>query len=136
MLDLQQRSTGMIDEGSIAQRVLATVISYYPGRGDRGTDEALIDAGAIAFSKDTGPSGAYGEILGTKWKLLRISQEHGILGRTTPIEGEKLEVGSLVEVVGQHACLIAAVGPRTCVLMHRISLCPGPSVVLHCGQRR
>jgi D-serine deaminase-like pyridoxal phosphate-dependent protein len=111
LLDLQQRSTGLIDDAWIAQRVLATVVSYYPGRGEGGTDEALIDAGAIAFSKDTGPSGGHGEILGTNWRLGRISQEHGILTRTTASNNdEKLQVGKIVEIVGQHACLISAVG--------------------------
>ncbi|KAF8078656.1 putative serine dehydratase domain-containing protein [Lyophyllum atratum] len=113
MLDLQQQHTGMIDGGRIAQRVLATVVSYYPGRGENGEDEALIDAGAIAFSKDTGPSGGYGEVVGKGWRVGRIAQEHGIL---TKIRGgnaseENLELGSLVEIVGQHACLIAAAYP-------------------------
>jgi len=113
MLDLQQRSTGMIKESDIAQRVLATVVSYYPGRGRHGRDEALIDAGAIAFSKDTGPSGTYGEVLGTDWKLDRISQEHGILVYDGDPTGkmEVLQLGSVVEIVGQHACLIAAAYP-------------------------
>ncbi|KAG6911989.1 hypothetical protein DXG01_000237 [Tephrocybe rancida] len=112
MLDLQQHHTGLIDDGRIAQRVLATVVSYYPGRGD-GEDEALIDAGALAFSKDTGPSGGYGDVIGKGWRVGRISQEHGILtklpGETAP--GEVLEVGSQVEIIGQHACLIAAAYP-------------------------
>lgn len=108
VLDLQQQSTGMIDKSYIAQRVSATVVSYYPDRGEGGRDEALIDAGAIAFSKDTGPSGGYGEVLGKNWHLGRISQEHGILTRTGD-ETEKLQVGTIVEIVGQHACLITAV---------------------------
>ncbi|GLB36122.1 putative serine dehydratase domain [Lyophyllum shimeji] len=112
LLDLQQRHTGMIDEGRIAQRVLATVVSYYPGRGEAGEDEALIDAGAIAFSKDTGPSGGYGDVIGMNWRIGRMAQEHGILTRIDRgASDEKLEVGSLVEIVGQHACLIAAAYP-------------------------
>lgn len=63
MLDLQQLHTGLIDRSRIAQRVLATVISYYPGRGEGGLDEALCDAGAIAMSKDTGPSGGFGDVI-------------------------------------------------------------------------
>ncbi|KAJ7512019.1 hypothetical protein B0H11DRAFT_2151766 [Mycena galericulata] len=78
MLDLQQKYTSLISSERIAQKVLATVISYYPGRGADGSDEALCDAGAIAMSKDTGPSGGYGDT---------------------------------VEIVGQHACLIAAAYP-------------------------
>ncbi|KAK0465059.1 putative serine dehydratase domain-containing protein [Desarmillaria tabescens] len=109
MLDLQQQHTTLIDKSRIAQRVRATVVSYYPGRGKDGTDEALIDAGAIAFSKDTGPSGGYGDVLGKAWRVGRISQEHGILTRTD--NGPKLQLGEVVDIVGQHACLIAAAYP-------------------------
>lgn len=109
MLDLQQQHTGLIDRPRISQRVQATVISYYPGRGSNGTDEAMIDAGAIAFSKDTGPSRGYGDVIGYPWQLSRISQEHGILTQTDRDSDETLKVGMLVNIVGQHACLIAAV---------------------------
>ena len=113
MLDLQQLNTGLITRESIAQRVLATVISYYPGRGVDGTDEALCDAGSIAMSKDTGPMMGYGEVIDKPWRLGRISQEHGVLTYKTdagqPSTG--LEVGSTVEIIGQHACLIAAGHP-------------------------
>lgn len=110
MLDLQQRYTNLIDEERISQRVIATVLSYYPGRGEGGRDEAMIDAGATAFSKDTGPSGGYGEVIGKPWRLDRISQEHGVLQYIGNENGKpELTVGSMVEIVGQHACLIAAV---------------------------
>ena len=114
MLDLQQRSTSLIEKAQIAQKVRATVVSYYPKRGEHNTDEVLIDAGAIAFSKDTGPSGSYGEVIGKPWKLSRISQEHGILTQEKDelLEDDKLRIGSTVEIVGQHACLIAAVSDR------------------------
>ncbi|TFK30411.1 hypothetical protein FA15DRAFT_683766 [Coprinopsis marcescibilis] len=109
LLDLQQQHTSLIDYPRIAQHVRALVVSYYPARGNNGEDEALIDAGAIAFSKDTGPSGSFGEVIGKPWTLARISQEHGIL-RCTNMDSPdaKLEVGTIVEIVGQHACLIAA----------------------------
>lgn len=111
MLDLQQQHTTLISGAQIAQKVRATVVSYYPGRGQNGEDEALVDAGAIAFSKDTGPSGGYGEVVGRPWKLSRISQEHGILTRKESGGGgrHELTIGTVVEIVGQHACLIAAV---------------------------
>ncbi|KIK70951.1 hypothetical protein GYMLUDRAFT_33040 [Collybiopsis luxurians FD-317 M1] len=109
MLDLQQEHTNLVDRSKVSQRVRCTVASVYRGRGANGTDEALVDGGAIAFSKDTGPSQTFGEVIGTNWKLGRISQEHGTLIRTGP--GEELEVGDQVEIVGQHACLIAAAHP-------------------------
>jgi len=112
MLDLQQLNTALIDRESVAQRVLATVISYYPGRGVNGTDEALCDAGGIAMSKDTGPIRGYGEVIGKPWILGRISQEHGVLTYMSDTsEPAGLEVGSMVEIIGQHACLIAAGHP-------------------------
>lgn len=108
MLDLQQHHTSLIDHAKISQHVRATVISYYPGRGANGKDEALVDAGAIAFSKDTGPSGIFGEVIGLPWTLSRISQEHGIL-TSNNASPTPLKLGSTVSIVGQHACLIAAV---------------------------
>lgn len=136
MLDLQQRHTSLIDEGRISQRVIATVLSYYPGRGD-GRDEAMIDAGATAFSKDTGPSGGYGDVIGKPWRLDRISQEHGVL-QFTGNENTKsqLAVGSMVEIVGQHACLIAAVSHYVLEgLEVGLSKIIVLSMVLHCRQR-
>lgn len=115
LLDLQQMHTNLIDKSRVAQKVLATVISYYPGRGSDGTDEAMCDAGAIAMSKDTGPSGTFGEVLGKSWKLGRISQEHGTLVRSReagpPTGSDALSIGEVVEIVGQHACLTLAGHP-------------------------
>lgn len=73
----------------------------------------MCDAGAIAMSKDTGPSGTYGEILGTVWRLGRISQEHGTLVQDLSQNGRvaKLSVGDVVQIVGQHACLTLAAHP-------------------------
>ncbi|KAF5313039.1 hypothetical protein D9619_003555 [Psilocybe cf. subviscida] len=112
MLDLQQQHTSLIDHARIAQRVRATVVSYYPGRGADGRDEALVDAGAIAFSKDTGPFKVFGEVIGRPWTLSRISQEHGVLVcNEAPGTNKPLELGTVVEIIGQHACLIAAAYP-------------------------
>jgi hypothetical protein len=60
---LQKIHTGLIAERDVAHRVLATVISYYPGRGEMGGGEAMCGAGGIAMSKDTGPSGGYGDVI-------------------------------------------------------------------------
>ncbi|KAJ7128066.1 putative serine dehydratase domain-containing protein [Mycena filopes] len=112
MNDLQQKHTSLISADRIAQRVIASVISYYPARGANGGDEAMCDAGVIAMSKDTGPSGGYGDIIGKPWQLTRMSQEHGILTPTGAEGGAaKLQLGEMVEIVGQHACLIAAAYP-------------------------
>jgi len=111
MLDLQQVHTGLVDSSRIAQKVLATVISYYPGRGAGGTDEALCDAGGIAMSKDTGPIKGYGQVNGGTWSLASVSQEHGTLTQGSGGNSCTLKIGDKVEIVGQHACMIAAAHP-------------------------
>ncbi|KZT02661.1 uncharacterized protein LAESUDRAFT_661382 [Laetiporus sulphureus 93-53] len=116
LLDLQQLHTGLVEMNRVAQRVLTTVISYYPGRGDGGSDEALCDAGAIAMSKDTGPQEGFGQVVTRPWRLSRISQEHGVLTqRRSELTGadavDRLRVGEMVQIVGQHACLILAAYP-------------------------
>jgi D-serine deaminase-like pyridoxal phosphate-dependent protein len=123
VLDLQQIHTSLIGEDRVSHRILATVISYYAGRAKDGEDEAMCDAGAIAMSKDTGPSGGFGDVVGHKWKLGRVSQvrisvlmaaltdliiqEHGVLVQTEP-GAERLKIGSVVQLISQHVCLTAA----------------------------
>lgn len=115
MLDLQQLCTTLVDRPRISQRVLATVVSYYPGRGKDGLDEAMCDAGAIAMSKDTGRIPGFGEVVGKDWRLGRISQEHGTLEQMPADPSSQsdrtLRIGDMIQIVGQHACLIAAGHP-------------------------
>jgi D-serine deaminase-like pyridoxal phosphate-dependent protein len=132
LLDLQQLSTNLIEPSWISARVLATVISYYPSRGVDGGDEALCDAGANAMSKDTSPYDEFGTVTkygcsafpignAAKWKVGKISQEHGILVCNTSIkpgaqnakddDRQNLEVGCMVEIIPRHACLAATAHP-------------------------
>lgn len=108
LLDLQQEHTKLISQPQISQRIRVTVLSVYPGRGEKGEDEGLVDGGAIAFSKDTGPSGIFGKVVGRNWELTRISQEHGTITHVVGTPKDTLKLGEVVEVIGQHACLIAA----------------------------
>lgn len=77
LLDLQQRATALVNEpkSDLALGVLARVCSTYP---ERKPPQVLIDAGAIAFSKDTGPDSSFGEVYGggllEGWKVAKISQ--------------------------------------------------------------
>lgn len=90
------------------------MVSLYPGRGAGNVDEALCDAGAIAMSKDTGPSGGFGDVIGKRWRLSKVSQEHGILTKDSSVvhpDSDPLKIGEQVRIVGQHACLIAAAFP-------------------------
>ncbi|CAE7199336.1 unnamed protein product [Rhizoctonia solani] len=124
MLDSQQLATNLVAVENVSQRVLASVVSYYVGRGEG--DEAMCDVGAIGMSKDRGPIPGFGQVVNilregerivwtpreTGWTLGRISQEHGILTRTNKGAPEEeqdiLRLGDVVAVVGQHACLTAA----------------------------
>ena len=64
------------------------------------------------MSKDTGPSGGFGDVVGEGegWRLIRVSQEHGILAKIKS-NAPTLRIGQQIEIIGQHACLIAAAYP-------------------------
>ncbi|CEL55811.1 D-serine dehydratase OS=Schizosaccharomyces pombe (strain 972 / ATCC 24843) GN=SPAC1039,06 PE=3 SV=1 [Rhizoctonia solani AG-1 IB] len=124
MLDSQQLATNLVEDEDVSQRVLASVASYYTGRGEG--DEAMCDVGAIGMSKDRGPIPGFGKVVNilregekmgwspreTGWTLGRISQEHGILTRANKRAPEQeddiLRLGDVVAIIGQHACLTAA----------------------------
>ena len=55
--DLQQVHTGLVTESQQAVRVLAEVCSVYPER-----NEALINAGTVALSKETSDTPGYGRV--------------------------------------------------------------------------
>ncbi|PWY66815.1 hypothetical protein BO94DRAFT_528515 [Aspergillus sclerotioniger CBS 115572] len=108
--DLQQVCTGIVKEEEQALRILAEVCSVYPGR-----NEALINAGTVALSKETSEVPGFGRVVDrAEWSVARMSQEHGILGLSgKDTEGpEKVEevfrVGQKVMLYCQHACITAA----------------------------
>lgn len=101
LLDRQQVATGLCRYSDVAVRVACRVASVYP---DRNT--ALIDGGALAFSKDTAPQGGFGAIVSDEKQVVllqKVSQEHGILNTC-----ENLSVGQVVKVVPNHCCLACA----------------------------
>jgi D-serine deaminase-like pyridoxal phosphate-dependent protein len=110
--DAFQATIGSCRFEDVAVSVLATVIGSYPERR-----EAVIDAGALALSKDTGPDHidprfGYGVVCDLDLrpldaKLVALSQEHGKLAT-----GEPLAVGTRVRVVPNHSCLTAAMYDR------------------------
>ncbi|KAL4954280.1 putative serine dehydratase domain-containing protein [Aspergillus filifer] len=116
--DLQQLSTGLISPSQQSIRVLAEVCSVYPER-----NEALVNAGTIALSKETSEFPGYGRVTDRpQWSVVRTSQEHGILG-LSPATALKLlgvenvaeekaaetwKVGQKVFLYVQHACITAA----------------------------
>lgn len=132
--DLQQYATSLVDPSNLALTVVSRVVSVYPER-----QEALCDCGALAVSKDQGPISGYGDIIAperaTGWYLGGVSQEHGILRRKTTrggveglistagTDGEDgadelggLQIGDLIRIVPQHACLVCAGHPWVYVL--------------------
>jgi D-serine deaminase-like pyridoxal phosphate-dependent protein len=88
--------------------VLASVVS-----SSRVANHSVIDAGALALSKDRGPEhlGArtMGEMvvdyasgrLDPERRVVSVSQEHGIVNA-------RLDVGSRVRILPNHSCLTAA----------------------------
>ncbi|KAH7039553.1 putative serine dehydratase domain-containing protein [Microdochium trichocladiopsis] len=119
--DLQQLSTGVIAEADQAARVVAEVCSVYPRR-----NEALINAGVVAMSREV--AGAYpgfGRVVGKPdWGIVRLSQEHGIIGNTSAVDSdqsasrgqapgvegvsEQFAVGQRVSLCCNHVCITAA----------------------------
>jgi D-serine deaminase-like pyridoxal phosphate-dependent protein len=123
--DAFQATIGSCSFDDCALTVLAAVVhrSYEQKK-------VIIDAGAIALSKDRGPVGrdpgcGYGRVqdiagndLGVR--VGGVSQEHGVI----PVEDvsilEGLSVGTRVRVVANHSCLAAAQHSHYNVLEDRI----------------
>ncbi|KAI9901948.1 hypothetical protein N3K66_003765 [Trichothecium roseum] len=110
--DLQQVSTGVIRDEDQAALLRAQVCSVYPER-----NEALINAGAVAISRETGGGfSGFGRVAGQPgWGVVRMSQEHGILGLDDDdggAPGERVEdrfrVGQDVSLRVNHVCITAA----------------------------
>jgi D-serine deaminase-like pyridoxal phosphate-dependent protein len=106
--DAFQAALGSCAPRDVAVSVLTTVVGSYPERG-----EAVVDAGALALSKDTStatldPRSGYGLVCDTALRpvdarLVALSQEHGKL--TTHAH---LPVGTQLRIVPNHSCLTAA----------------------------
>ena len=115
--DFVQVAGGVCASEDCAFSVLATVISHQPGAG-----HAVVDAGALALSKDLGPSDparrrGYGPLLrglagGEVDPVLQVrgvTQEHGIVAGESAADVEgRLAVGDKVRVLANHSCLSAA----------------------------
>ena len=111
--DKFQADIGSCSLGEAAATVLTTVVAHYPQH-----NQLLIDAGALALSKDPGAVhiddrivyGAVAENPGLK--LFSISQEHGLITAEEPIAFNDYPVGSLVQIIPNHSCLTAALFDR------------------------
>ena len=107
MLDLQQLSTGLISDSQLAARVLAEVCGVYPER-----NEALVNAGTIALSKETSKFPGFGNVAGKDaWYVSRMSQEHGILSVLEGRDGtavDEFRIGDKISLLPAHSCITAA----------------------------
>lgn len=106
LYDLTQVELGSCAVGDCAVSVLASVVSA-------GSGHAVIDAGALALSKDPGPgtpaATGYGGVfddydagtLAGDLRITSLSQEHGIVDRPLP-------VGCQLRILPNHSCLTVA----------------------------
>ena len=91
----------------------AEVCSIYPER-----NEALVNAGVIALSKETSAYAGFGRVCKYPgWAVVRLSQEHGILGQVedrveriadSTAVASNFAVGQKLFLYCQHACITAA----------------------------
>lgn len=110
--DAFQAAIGSCKPGDVAVSVLATVVGAYPERNN-----LLIDAGALAMSKDLGPDHldpkfGYGLVCDESLrplplKLIALSQEHGKLEGDPAVVAHH-PIGSRLRIVPNHSCLTAA----------------------------
>ncbi|MFQ3623253.1 MAG: hypothetical protein SNJ73_06875, partial [Acetobacteraceae bacterium] len=117
--DLLQCQLGTEAREDIALSVLASVIGRRPER-----NRLLIDAGALALSKDRSTQSAardygFGLVVDLAGRpsfgeaiVTRAYQEHGVVDCDTPLPFERLPVGARVRVLPNHACLTAAAHDR------------------------
>ena len=115
--DLDQVGLGVCIEDDIVVSVLATVIGH-----NRRSNRILIDAGALALSKDLSASEftqniGYGLIRPVRGAVLppvhlfvaEVHQEHGqIAAAKGELPWDDLPIGAKVRVLPNHACLTAA----------------------------
>jgi D-serine deaminase-like pyridoxal phosphate-dependent protein len=111
--DKFQADVGSCRPAQVAATVLTTVAAHYPDH-----NQMLIDAGALALSKDAGADHLNSEVVfggvlnHPDLKLFSISQEHGLITSNDPIAFEKFPVGSLLRIIPNHSCLTAALFPE------------------------
>jgi D-serine deaminase-like pyridoxal phosphate-dependent protein len=115
--DFVQAANGVCRPEDCALSVLATVISHQPG-----ASHVVVDAGALALSKDLGPPdparergygpllvGLAGHDIEPDLQVRSVTQEHGVVAGPSPSDvGGRLAVGEKVRVLANHSCLAAA----------------------------
>jgi len=108
-----QATLGSCSFEDTALTVLAAVIHK-----DKTRNRLVVDAGAVALSKDRGPVGldpacGYGRVLDidgneTGMRVTGLSQEHGEIDAVESGAFDNLKVGDRVRILANHSCLTAA----------------------------
>jgi D-serine deaminase-like pyridoxal phosphate-dependent protein len=117
--DAFQAAIGSCEAEDVAVSVLTTVVGSYPDRA-----ALIVDAGALALSKDIGPdhvSPGFGfglvcdlNLRPLPMKLIALSQEHGKVSTQ-----HFVPVGTRLRIVPNHSCLTAAMFDRYHVIRGR-----------------
>lgn len=110
--DAFQATIGSCSLEECAVSVLTTVVGSYPERGT-----LIVDAGALALSKDLGPDHldprfGYGLVCDLalrplSMRITALSQEHGKIAAETHVP-----VGTRLRIIPNHSCLTAAMYER------------------------
>jgi D-serine deaminase-like pyridoxal phosphate-dependent protein len=116
--DGAQATIGSCELSDVAFSVLATVIGHYPEQG-----RIVINAGALALSKDPGPTHVdarcgYGTLCSLDGQplpgltLVATSQEHGEVRCGNGRDATRYPLGAHLRIVPNHSCLTAAAYDR------------------------
>lgn len=103
--DRSQVSLGSCGLEDCAMTVLATVVSVPEG------GRAVVDAGSKVLSSDPlrPRADGHGLVLGTKSRLVRLSEEHGVIAVEA---GDVFRVGDRVRILPNHACVVSNLRDR------------------------
>jgi len=118
--DKFQADIGTCSLEDCAASVLAGIIGVYPER-----NQFMVDTGALALSKDPGPTHldqlqTYGIVRGCRdLYVSSISQEHGIITGTRPIDFSIFRIGKKVSIIPNHCCLASALFPEYYVIQEQ-----------------
>ena len=103
--DRTQVALGTCAVEDCTMTVLATVVST-PTK-----DRAVLDSGSKTLSSDglRPQDDGFGAIVGTDSKLVRLSEEHGVVGVAV---GDAFEVGQRLRVLPNHSCVVSNLHDR------------------------
>lgn len=104
--DATQVSLGTCSLDDCAMTVIATVVSTAAA-----ANQAVVDAGSKTLSSDPlrPRRGGHGWLLGTKSRVSRLSEEHGVVEVAA---GDRFEVGQRVRILPNHACVVSNLQDR------------------------